>query len=120
MIKRHADQKTDHMEQMAGGKGSVGIKYFADGQDYKGRSRLLGHVTLKPGDSIGYHVHEDEEEFYYILSGTAKYDDNRKETVVVTAGDTTIALGGEGHSIENVGEDVLEFIAVILLYSDRA
>ena len=119
MIRKNENQKIDLMENMAGGTGTTEIKYFADGTDYKGRSRLLARVTLKPGASIGYHIHEDEEELYYILSGTAKYDDNGKGTSLLTAGDTTITLGGEGHAIENVGEDVLEFVAIILLYSDR-
>ena len=119
MIEKSANHKIDCIELMCGGTGTTEIKYFADGKNYKGRSRLLAHVTLKPGDSIGYHVHEGEEEIYYILNGTAKYDDNGKETVTVSAGDTTITLGGEGHSIENIGDDVLEFIAVILLYHDK-
>ena len=119
MIRKNEEQKIDRVEQMCGGAGTTQIKHFTDGQDYKGRSSLLARVTLNPGDSVGYHVHEGEEELYHILSGTAKYDDNGKETVILSPGDTTITVSGEGHSIENVGDDVLEFIAVILLYHDR-
>ena len=41
--------------------------------EYKGKSRLIGVITLEPGCSIGAHIHENEEEVFYIMEGTATY-----------------------------------------------
>ena len=43
---------------------------------------MIATITLEPGCSIGEHVHEKEEEVFYIIQGTATYDDNGTETVL--------------------------------------
>ena len=66
-----------------------------------------------PGSAIGYHIHNGESETYYILSGTAKYNDNGV-IKTVTAGDVTFTGSGEGHGIEAIGNEPVEMIALIL------
>ena len=48
-----------------------------------------------------------------ILKGTAKYSDNGVEATV-SAGDVTYCPAGTGHSIENIGEDTVELVALIV------
>ena len=59
---------------------------------------------------------ENEEEIFYIIKGTATYDDNG-ETVILNEGDSCLCLGGEKHSIANrMSEGSVQLFAVILTY----
>ena len=77
-------------------------------------ARLFNHVTLQPGCSIGYHTHEHETEFYYIIKGEGLFSDNGKEVMVHT-GDVCVTGFGEGHSLENCTEEPLEMIALVVM-----
>ncbi len=74
---------------------------------------LFSIVRVAPGEEVPYHVHEGENETYYILEGKALYDDNGTK-VEVSVGDTTFTPGGEGHGIKNIGNDTLVFVALII------
>ena len=77
-------------------------------------ARLFSIVTLKPGCSIGYHIHEQETEYYYILSGEAVVSDNGTE-VTMLPGDLMSTGNGDGHSIENRSDKDMAFLALIVL-----
>ena len=49
------------------GKGLIHMKDLTDKEGLYGHGRLFAHVTVDPGCSIGYHPHEHETEFYYII-----------------------------------------------------
>ncbi len=116
MIKNSADMKKEIKVQMRGGNGQAIIKNVFDNGEYKGASRLVATITLEPGCSIGAHVHENEEEIFYIINGTATYNDNGK-IVTLNAGDSCICLSGQEHSVANESKDeTLELFAVILTY----
>lgn len=115
MIKRKENMNTSVRENMRGGDGSVKITDILDKGEYKGACRLLGVITLEPGCSIGAHVHENEEEVFYIMEGTATYYDNG-ETVSLYEGDSCVCLGGEEHSIANRTDKTVKVFAVILTY----
>ena len=115
MIKRNNAMETDVRENMRGGDGTVAITEILKKGEYKGQARLIGTITLQKGCSIGAHVHENEEEIFYIIDGTATYNDNGEE-VILKKGDCCICLGGEEHSIRNNEEETLTVFAVILTY----
>lgn len=116
MIKRNEDMTVNVKLNMRGGDGQAVIKEVLDKGEYKGSSRLVGVITLEPGCSIGAHIHENEEEIFYIIEGTATYDDNGK-TEILKAGDSCVCLGGEKHSLANRTEnETLTVFAVILTY----
>ena len=77
------------------------------------KGRVFAHTTVFPDSGIGYHIHENESETYYILSGTGEFNDNGIITSV-TAGDVTYTGPGEGHSIKTIGNEPVEMIALIL------
>ena len=114
MIKRFMELKETINENMRGGDGSIIITHLADKDEMYDKSRLFARITIKPGCSIGYHVHENETEFYHIVSGTALYDDNGKQ-VELRSGDVTVTPAGHGHSIVNNGDADLIVIALIML-----
>ena len=116
MIKARSEMTTEKRENMRGGDGVVAITNILDKGEYKGSARLLGTITLEPGSSIGAHVHENEEEIFYIIKGTATYDDNGTE-VILNEGDSCLCLGGEKHSVANrMSEGTVQLFAVILTY----
>jgi len=114
MLKRMSELKEVVNENMRGGNGSVIITHLADQNEMLDKSRLFAKLTIKPGCSIGYHVHENETEIFHIISGTAVYDDNGKQ-MELSSGDVTVTPAGCGHSIANNGDTDLTVIALIVL-----
>lgn len=115
MIKRKEEMVSDIKVNMRGGDGQAVVTPILNKGEYKGNSRLIGTIMLEPGCSIGPHVHENEEEIFYIIEGQATYDDNG-ETVVLNEGDSCVCLGSQKHSIANRSDKTLTVFAVILTY----
>ena len=113
MIKNFNDFKTEERVNMRGGDGSVTVTSFVSAEELNGKGRLFGKITLKPGCGIGYHVHETDSELFYILKGTAVYNDNGEEKTV-QAGEVTLTPAGSGHSIRNAGDEDVELVALIV------
>ena len=100
-------------KQVAGGAGLVHMKVLATPEEMYRSARLFNHITLDPGCSIGYHAHQHETEFYYLLSGEAVFNDNGTE-VLLHAGDVTQTGYGQSHSLENRSAAPVELIALIV------
>ena len=113
MIKKFEEFNTEYRENMRGGNGTVALCNFVTPEELNDKGRLFGTIVLKPGCSIGYHVHENDSELFYIIKGTATYDDNGT-TVTVRAGDVTLTPAGTGHSIKNEGTEDVELVALIV------
>jgi len=116
MIRRKNEYAVDIREEMRGGDGKVKIEHLWDEtNELKGKTRLMAKITLEPGCGIGFHNHDNEEEVFYIIKGTAEADDNG-EAVVLSAGDTILTGNGAGHSIRCHGDETVEMTAVIVSY----
>lgn len=113
MIRKAADCKKVYNEKMRGGNGTVEITNFATPAELNDKGRLFANITLNPGCSIGYHVHENESELFYLIKGEAIYNDNGTE-YPVTAGDVMVCPAGSGHAVANNGTEVVELCAVIV------
>ena len=96
------------------GKGLIHMKDLTDKEGLYGHGRLFAHVTVDPGCSIGYHPHDHETEFYYIIKGEAVFSDNGVESVV-RAGDICATGYGESHGLENRTDEPVELIALIAM-----
>ncbi len=116
MIREAADMQKETRDKMRGGNGSVGITHIFGPEELAAKTRLFARLRFPVGASIGFHRHEGEEEVFYILSGRGVVDDNGTKREV-GPGDAVLTGGGAGHSIEAVGDESLELIAVILQYS---
>ena len=75
MVKNFNDFNTELRENMRGGDGTVIVSSFVTPEELNNKGRLFGKIVLKPGCGIGYHVHETDSELFYIIKGTAVYDD---------------------------------------------
>ncbi len=115
MIRRKAEMEKEVRERMREGKGAVEIFHVFRRQELHGKVRLFARMRLEKGCSIGYHLHDGEEEIFYILSGTGRVTDG-STVAEVGPGDAVLTSSGEGHSIENVGDAPLDILATILLY----
>jgi quercetin dioxygenase-like cupin family protein len=113
MIRRCKEYKIDVIDGLKGGKGYVTVVNFFNQEDFLGKGRLYGKSIIKPGNSIGYHKHEGDQEAYFILNGRALYNENGVETIL-EPGDLAICRDGESHSIEAIGDKDLEYVMLIL------
>ena len=114
MIRKAEECNIEYREHMRDGKGTVELTSLISGpEELNGKGRLFSVITLKPGCSIGYHLHDHDAELFYILKGTATYSDNGT-IVTLQPGDVAICETGHGHSIANQGTEDLEFIALIV------
>lgn len=114
MIRKADEFRIEYKEHMRDGDGTVQLTHFITGpEELEDKGRLFAKITLNPGCSIGYHVHEKDAELFYILTGTAEYNDNG-EMRTVSAGDVTICPAGTGHGIANRTDGVVELVAVIV------
>ena len=76
MIRKPEEFRIEYKEHMRDGDGTVQLTHFITGpEELNGKGRLFAKSTLNPGCSIGYHVHEGDAELFYILKGTAEYND---------------------------------------------
>jgi len=114
MVIRRDEMKIESKERFRDGEGIVQLRHLLDGSEQK-NARLFAEITLDPGCSIGYHKHESETEYYFIISGTGIVNDDGKE-VEVTQGDSVVTGNGASHSVKNTGSVPLVFHAVIVTY----
>ena len=85
---------------------STGYSFFANARDLKLAFRKR---VLKPGSSIGYHLQE-EDEIYYIQSGTGIMKMNN-DSFAVKTGDAILTRPGSSHGLQQTGND--ELIVII-------
>lgn len=102
-------------EAAGGGKGTLMGEYaFTRDKALKDQAiKEISWLTLKPGDSIGYHKHTTNEDTYIIISGRGTFKDKDGRDVPVKAGDVTIVRKNESHGLTNTGTEPLVFVDVI-------
>ena len=102
-------------EAAGGGKGTlIGEYAFTRDKALKDQAiKEISWLTLKPGDSIGYHKHTTNEDTYIIISGRGTFKDKDGKDVPVKAGDVTIVRKNESHGLVNTGTEPLVFVDVI-------
>lgn len=108
------EQLSTKTEANASGDIKLLLKNLADFDGKNPKLRMFAHACLKPGEEVEFHIHNNEAESYYILSGEGAYNDNG-EYMTVHPGTVTFTPSGSGHGIKNIGSEMLEFIALIIL-----
>ena len=113
MIIKNEQKIAETRENMRGGDGTVVLNTILTGEALPAHCRLFSEIILEPGCSIGDHPHENECELFYILEGTAQYNDNG---TIVTAGpgEALSCDHGQTHGIRNAGSTTLKLLAVII------
>ena len=112
MIRRSRECVKELREHMRDGEGTVEILNLATPEELNDKGRLFAKITLHPGCSIGYHVHEKDSEIFYIIKGDASYSDNG-ETKIISAGDVTVLLQAESQP----GKALFKINGITLVFS---
>lgn len=114
MVRKQEEILVEKKQSPFQGKGDIKVRSLLNGpEELSHKGRVFAHTTVYPGAALGYHIHENESETYYILSGHGMFNDNGNLTLV-SAGDVAFTRAGQGHSIEAVGDEPIEMIALIL------
>ena len=115
MIRRKEECPQEIMVRMKAGNGEFRVEHLVGKEVLGTAGRLFAKGILKPGHSVGWHVHDKTEmEVCYILSGMATILDDGSNPVKLLPGDTHVCLPGSGHSIVNEETEDLEYLAVVL------
>lgn len=113
MVRHLEEMVTERKASPFGGNGEITVRSLLQGpEEMYEKGRVFAHTTVYPGSEIGYHVHNNESETYYILSGSGTYNDNG-EKVSIKAGDVLFCGDGKGHGIR-ADKEAIEMIALIL------
>lgn len=113
MIKKNKELSVTLEPNLKGGRDTVRIVNILEKEKMNGLGRLFGVSIIPVGGSIGRHTHSGDFETYYILKGRARVNDNGT-LAELEPGDMTQCADGQFHSIENIGDVDLEYLAVIL------
>ena len=80
-------------EKLGGSGKGCAMRFPIDIPDNDGAFVMTTRLELEPGASIGYHLHGDNEEVYFIMSGEGLYCEDG-ESRRVKAGDIMLYRSG--------------------------
>ena len=100
-------------EKPRGGKGIIINNRYLDSFEIDNNLQGFYVNELEPAGEIGNHMHEGEEEIYYILEGNGIILDNG-EKIPIEKGDVIYTKSGESHGMINNGDKTLKFIGFIV------
>jgi mannose-6-phosphate isomerase-like protein (cupin superfamily) len=72
----------------------------------------LGISKVDPGSTSNSHLHEVQEEIFYVLSGRGRIAVG-DESVEVTPGSVVVVPAGMLHQLINTGDETLEVLAAV-------
>ena len=112
MLKTSKQLNIQEIEKLYGGEEITQTNHVIEGNELRAKSELFGKVILKKNATVGVHQHSSFE-VYYILRGRGILIEN-DEVMEVKEGDTIYTSNNQKHCLKNIGNDDLEFIAVVI------
>lgn len=111
-IRRREEMVRTTAVESHGGKGVLDwTKVIASDETKDKHLRFFFDLVLPPGVSIGIHKHENDEEYYYIISGAGIITLDG-EQLEVGPGDVTAAFTGGTHGLANDSERDLRVLVI--------
>jgi mannose-6-phosphate isomerase-like protein (cupin superfamily) len=99
---------------------AVAPEPYADYRPIFETSRLnMTHVRIHPGETVPAHTHHDEDQVYYVASGTGFVVLDGKRTDVTAGSGVLIPLGTE-HEITNTGTEPLDYVFFVVFVPEHA
>lgn len=91
------------------GEGSIVFREVFVSSDFESDLQFLHETSLLPNSTIGYHLHQGNEEIYYFIEGEGvmTVDGVKKK---VGPGDAVITHSGSSHGLENTGKSNIKII----------
>lgn len=116
MLKKKEDRRVLTKPSPFNGRGEITVDDILEGPDEMyNKGRVFCHTSIAPGAGIGYHIHENESETYYILNGHGTFCDDGKE-IDVSPGDVLFTGDGQGHGLKASKGEAIDLIALILYH----
>ena len=101
-------------ENVRGGSGIIEFHHIHTPKQMDGHGLAYDKLVLKPLSTLGYHVHTDDKESYYFISGRGLFiEDEGKKRTEVGPGDLGYIDYGKGHAVENISDS--EDLVIIAL-----
>jgi len=93
---------------------------YADYRPIFETTRLnVTHVRIWPGETVPAHVHNDEDQVYFVVSGEGFVELDSKRTPVHAGSAVLIPVGTE-HLITNTGSEPLDYVFFVVFIPERA
>jgi mannose-6-phosphate isomerase-like protein (cupin superfamily) len=109
-LRKAKETKQIPLSECHGGRGAVDWTDVLSGSPIERRRlNFLHDDILKPGVTIGVHRHDEEEEYYYIISGHGVMILDGEEHGV-GPGDITAVFPGGTHGLVNDSQDNMRII----------
>ena len=110
LVKKRSTMQHRPLENCHHGHGALDWTEVLAPRDLPGRHlRFVHDDVLEPGVSIGTHTHSEDEEYYYIISGSGMMHLDGTDHPV-SAGDITAVYPGGTHGLTNNGDEDLRVI----------
>lgn len=106
MIINFQDIKPNIVQNMRNGEGEVELTKYVDDVN------SIVKIRIKKDCSIGWHIHENDQEIIYVISGKGICIEDDKQYELVN-GMVNYCAKGKNHSIKNIYEEDLVLFAVI-------
>ena len=106
------------MEHFKGGAGHIENYPILTPDEMYGKGLVCAFMKLQPGCEVGRHRHDGDCEVFFFLSGKGSYLLDG-EMVPVEAGDVAFVDDGEEHFLRNDGDEVLEYLALVLYTAQK-
>lgn len=99
---------------------AVAPEPYADYRPIFETSRLnMTHVRIHPGETVPKHTHHDEDQVYYVATGTGFVVLDGRRTDVAAGSSVLIPLGTE-HEITNTGSEPLDYVFFVVFVPEHA
>lgn len=94
------------VHNMRNGQGDVQLVKYCDDVN------TIVRITIKKGCSIGWHIHENDQEVIYVISGEGICTEDNVEHIL-KLGNANYCPKSKNHTIRNEKDEDLELFAVI-------
>lgn len=99
---------------------TVSPESYADyRQIFETRRLNVTHVRIRPGETVPAHTHGDEDQVYYVVTGTGHVVLDGVRTDVSAGSGVLIPMGTE-HEITNTGVEPLDYVFFVVFVPERA
>lgn len=109
MLTRFDESKQQEVLNMRGGEGRVWIEKLESRLNHM---KMYAKIVIPTGSSIGFHMHEVDEEIVYVLSGKGEVTMGDQK-IIIHEGTINITKQNESHSIKNIFSENLVLLAII-------
>ncbi|MEK7516942.1 MAG: cupin domain-containing protein [Patescibacteria group bacterium] len=92
-----------------GGEGQILFREVFNRRDFESNLQHLHETIIYPNSTIGYHLHEGNEEIYYIIEGEGIMTVNGEERKV-SRGDAIITHSGSKHGLRNNSDKSIKIL----------